>query len=266
MQRLNPIDDALFQKMAESKDFCQEILRVFLEEPKLVVIDHTPQKNYQNLQGRSIRVDLICNASDFHSSEGTIVNVEVEKQSVDHIRRVRSHGDVITANITDAGSQFSDVPDLIIVYITRSNILKSKRAKDVVERIMVRTDKIVDDGLTEIFINGIIDDGTQIARLMRVFTKDSIYDSELFPETTLLKNHYKNTEEGNSEMYAIVEELIGKEKEKIFQDGEKSGMQKGMHEIVDLFQKRFEATMSDEMKEFFTSLLAQSNSKKSILE
>lgn len=28
--KLNPIDDALFIKMAEKLDFCQEILRVFL--------------------------------------------------------------------------------------------------------------------------------------------------------------------------------------------------------------------------------------------
>ena len=89
MQSVNPIDDILFQKMAESKAFCQEILRVFLEEPGIMVIDHTPQKTYKNLQGLSIRVDLICNIKDFNLLKKTVVNVEVEKQSLHHYRRVR---------------------------------------------------------------------------------------------------------------------------------------------------------------------------------
>lgn len=264
VQLLNPIDDALFQKMAESKAFCQEILRVFLEEPDLVVIDNTPQKTYKNLQGRSIRVDLICNVIDDCSLEKTIVNVEVEKQSLDHHRRVRYQGDVITANITDPGSKFKEVPSLIIVYITKSNFIKSVRTKEIVERIVVGTGRIVDDGLTEIYINGIIDDGTQVAQLMKVFTKDEFYNSDLFPETTSLKLHYKTTEEGIREMYEIVEKLIGKDKDRIFQDGMQQGRQEERQEIADLFQKRFESTMSSEMKNFFASLLAKSNSEQSI--
>ena len=73
-------------------------------------------------------------------------------------------------------------------------------------------------------------------------------------------------------MYEIVEKLIGKDKDRIFQDGMRQGiqqgiqqgMQQGMQEIADLFQKRFESTMSSEMKDFFASLLAKSNSEQSI--
>lgn len=32
MKRLNPIDDDFFRKMAEDKDFCQEILQVVMED------------------------------------------------------------------------------------------------------------------------------------------------------------------------------------------------------------------------------------------
>lgn len=31
-RKLNPIDDLMFRKMAEDTEFCQEILRVILEE------------------------------------------------------------------------------------------------------------------------------------------------------------------------------------------------------------------------------------------
>ena len=37
---LNPIDDALFQKMAEDIGFCQEILQVILNDKDLKVLDN----------------------------------------------------------------------------------------------------------------------------------------------------------------------------------------------------------------------------------
>ena len=37
---LNPIDDALFQKMAEDTGFCQEILQVVLNDKALQVMDN----------------------------------------------------------------------------------------------------------------------------------------------------------------------------------------------------------------------------------
>ena len=40
---LNPIDDKLFSKMAEDKAFCEEILRVILDDPELEVLECTPQ-------------------------------------------------------------------------------------------------------------------------------------------------------------------------------------------------------------------------------
>lgn len=35
--QLRPIDDAMFKKLAESKAVCQEILRVILNDKKLIV-------------------------------------------------------------------------------------------------------------------------------------------------------------------------------------------------------------------------------------
>ena len=36
---LNPIDDVMFRKMAEHKEFCEEILRVILEDDNLTVTE-----------------------------------------------------------------------------------------------------------------------------------------------------------------------------------------------------------------------------------
>ena len=36
-KKLNPIDDLMFRKMAEDPKFCEEILRVILSDPGLIV-------------------------------------------------------------------------------------------------------------------------------------------------------------------------------------------------------------------------------------
>ena len=36
MKYLNPIDDEFFKKMAEDKNFCQEVLRIVMEDPGLI--------------------------------------------------------------------------------------------------------------------------------------------------------------------------------------------------------------------------------------
>ena len=35
MKHLNPIDDEFFTKMAEDPNFCQEVLRIVMEDPVL---------------------------------------------------------------------------------------------------------------------------------------------------------------------------------------------------------------------------------------
>lgn len=57
---LNPIDDALFVKMAENLKVCQEMLRVFLRDNQLIVLDNVPQSIVKNLQRRSCILDLKC--------------------------------------------------------------------------------------------------------------------------------------------------------------------------------------------------------------
>lgn len=56
-KKLNPIDDWMFRKMAEDKEFCQEILSIILEDDKLTVLESIPQWAGTNLQGRSVILD-----------------------------------------------------------------------------------------------------------------------------------------------------------------------------------------------------------------
>ena len=202
-KKLNPIDDIFFKKMAEYRPFCQEILQVILGDKNLIVTENTPQYTGTNLQGRSVILDVKCVLGT-----GEQVNIEVQKaDNDDHQRRVRYNGSILTTNITDPGSKFADVPDVILIYISKFDIFNKAKTIYHVERIIQETGDIVDNGFKEIYVNASIDDGSDIAQLMKVFTDSNTYNAK-FPETSKRKRLFKGHEDGESIMNEELERLF----------------------------------------------------------
>ena len=200
---LNPIDDDFLKKMAEDILFCQEVIRTILEDDSLTVLESHAQHTIKNLQGRSVILDILC-----RSGTGKIINVEVQKgNDVDHQKRVRYHASCITANITDTGSRFQDIPDLCIIYISKSDFLGEGKTVYHIDRIIRETGTIVENGLQEIYVNATNKDGSNTSKLMTVFTESDAYDDELFPVTSERKRYFKEDEKGVAEMCAIMDEI-----------------------------------------------------------
>ena len=55
-----------------------------------------------------------------------------------------------------------------------------------------------------VYVNSKVDDGSDIAGLMKVFANDSAYDDEKFPKTSARKRLFKTTEEGVDTMCDII--------------------------------------------------------------
>lgn len=71
--------------------------------------------------------------------DGCIVNIEVQKaDDDDHQRRVRYNGALLTINVTDPGDKFKNVPDVIVVFISRFDVFKYGKALYHVDRISER--------------------------------------------------------------------------------------------------------------------------------
>ena len=49
IRKLRLCDDDFFEKVMEDKDACQELLRVLMSDPKLIVVEAGVQKNVKNL-------------------------------------------------------------------------------------------------------------------------------------------------------------------------------------------------------------------------
>ena len=201
IERLRPIDDIFFEKLVEDETVCEEILRVILNNPELQVTSMTPQKSIKNLWGRSVRLDLLCKLSN-----GILCNLEVQKTDCeDHVRRMRYHEACITSNNTRTGTQFEAVPNVIMIYISDFDLYKKARSIYHCRTTVDETNQEVENGLTEIYVNTKVDDGTEISELMRCFLQTDV-KNENFPRLSARVNYLKNCDEGRKVMCAIVEE------------------------------------------------------------
>ena len=224
LRGLNPIDDLMFRKMAEHKEFCEEILRVILDDYELVVTDNMQQFDLKNLQGRSVVLDAKCITGD-----GRYINIEVQKANDDnHLKRVRYNASVLTANVTETGKQFEFVPDICIIFISAFDLFKGNLPLYHVKKVVMETDQIIDDGLTEIYVNAAVDDGSKLAKLMKVFTKNDVYDEADFPVTSEIKARFKKDEGGTVKMDATLQKWMQESEEIGEKRGEKRGREEGI--------------------------------------
>ncbi|RRJ16960.1 Rpn family recombination-promoting nuclease/putative transposase [Lachnoanaerobaculum orale] len=223
---LNPIEDAVFRKMAESIEFCEEILRVFLQEPKLRVVSNHSQHSVTSIEGRSVILDAYCELED-----GRKVNVEVQNaNNTDHQRRVRYYGSVLTTSLMKKGDSFDKVPNICIVYVCNFDIFGLNKSLYVIKRIIDKTEVELDNGLQEIYISP-VNDGSLIAELMRVFTESDVYNLK-FPVTSEMKLRF-NRETKGEKMTEALRGVYEALREEVDRESMKAAMREGMERGIE---------------------------------
>lgn len=74
-----------------------------------------------------------------------------------------------------------------------------------IDRVIRENGEVSDNGLQEIYVNAKIDDGSDIAELMRIFKEPDAYDFEKFPKVSKRKKQFKEDEGGDKTMCDLVE-------------------------------------------------------------
>ena len=85
---------------------------------------------------------------------------------------------------------------------------KSGKALYHVDRIIRENGTMVDNGFSELYVNAEVQDDSDVAKLMEIFTRHDAYDDEMFPITSKRKRLFKTTEEGVNEMCEVIEKYI----------------------------------------------------------
>ena len=250
---MNPIDDEFFRKMAEDVEFCQEILQVILEDHELTVEEVIPQNAIKNLQGRSVVVDALCRMQGGH-----YCHVEVQKSNDDdHVRRVRYNSSCITTNISDVGIRFENVPDVYVIYISKSDFLNTGLTICHVDSVIRETKEVVDDGLYRVFVNAIVKDGSDVSELMDIFTTSDKYNYDKFPKTSARKYTFKERKEGQQEMSDIMREIA--------EEVEARGRSEGKAEAVDFILANMGLSLQEACKALGITIEEYDSAKKHLM-
>lgn len=195
-----PIDDAFFEVLADDTGFCQEMLRILLDDEELIVEEVIVQSSERNIYGRSVRLDALCTFED-----GKKCNVEVQRSDDDdHLRRVRFNVSSIAVKDSQMGQKFREIEDIIVVYISKFDIFNANRVIYHVDSVVRETGCAIDDGLMRVFANAQIKDGTIASEYLDCFLKKEVNNAS-FPELTKRMNYLKHQEGGLQAVCEVME-------------------------------------------------------------
>jgi hypothetical protein len=187
------MNDAMFEVMCEDPLFIEELLQTIFNNAELKNKPDSliAQKSIRNLAGRSIRMDAYV-----IGEEDNVFNIEIQRSmNCNHVKKVRFHASVITANNSEPGDSFDHVQTLCIIYISEFDIFRKGRTIYHAQNTILETGSVVDNGLTEIYVNTEIKDGSKISDLMTLFQKKqlTVADKDKFPNTYNKFTHVKNS-------------------------------------------------------------------------
>lgn len=167
IQRFCLFDDEFMTKCFEDNIECTElVLRIIMEKPDLIVESVRTQYSIKNLQGRSVRLDIL--ASD---SQKKKYNIEIQRDDKGAgVKRARYNSSLLDANILDVGENYENLPETYVIFITEHDIFGKGKPLYQADRYVLQTGELLGDGSHIIYVNGECKDETPIGRLMHDFS------------------------------------------------------------------------------------------------
>ena len=161
------LDDDFMSKVFEDKACAEFLLQIILQRHDLKVQSAQGQYDIKNLQGRSIRLDILAVDTNNRS-----YNIEIQRSDRGAgAKRARYNSSLIDANITEAGDKYDA--------LTENDVLKAGLPIYHIDRIIQETGEPFGDEAHIIYVNSQIKDETELGKLMYDFSctdpKDMYY-------------------------------------------------------------------------------------------
>lgn len=202
IRALRIIDDQFMSKVFEDKECAEVLLCAILKKKDLKVKDVHVQYDIKNLQGRSVRLDIL--ATD---ESGKLYNVEVQRNNHGAVpKRARYNSSLLDANITDAGEDYKNLAETYVIFITEDDIFGANKALYHIDRIVKETKKPFGDEAHIIYVNSKIQNNTELGKIMHDFYCTDANDIKNKKLAKRVK-YFKEDEEGVTVMSNIFDEV-----------------------------------------------------------
>ena len=196
------LDDDFMSKVFEDKECTKFLLQIILNRTDLKVITVHGQHDIKNLQGRSVRLDIL--AVDV---EGRVSNIEIQRSDKGaEVKRARYNSSLIDANVTEPGEKYENLCESYVIFITENDIMKAGLPIYHIDRTVKETGELFGDESHIIYVNSQIKDESALGKLMHDFyctdPKDMNY--KILAERV---RYFKEDEKGVAVMCKAMEDM-----------------------------------------------------------
>lgn len=159
------LDDYFMTKVFEDIPCAQLLLQIVLNNENIRVLNVHSQYGIKNLQGRSVRLDILAIDEQDH-----VYNVEVQRSDKGAgVKRARYNSSLIDANVTEPGDEYEKLNETYVIFITENDVMKMGLPIYHVDRVVRETKELFGDESHIIYVNSRIKDETKLGRLMHDF-------------------------------------------------------------------------------------------------
>jgi predicted transposase/invertase (TIGR01784 family) len=237
VMKLRLLDDEFMRAcFTDNKPAVQRVLRVILNQEDLTVVDLKVQADLPNLHGHSVRLDVLA-----QDGTGKSYNIEVQRASKGAgEKRARYHMAMIDAHLLKAGDDYEKLPEVYVIFITEEDFFGEGYALYRIERFNMDTQKPFCDMGHIIYANASYTGTDSVGKLMADFRANTSNEMH-YPELAETVDRMKNTKEGISQMWKIMDDIAVKNME--------TGREKGIAEGRELTVKVYKRLMNGDSKE-----------------
>lgn len=162
IKSLTLMSDILSRNVLKDRRCTEYILRIIMDDKKLRVVDQRIQADYKNLHGRSAILDCVV-----VDGQGRVINIELQQGDEGASpKRARYHQALMDTNILNSSEIFDALPESYVIFITRNDALKKKRAILHVTRVIEETGEEFGDETHFIYVDSSKQENTELGRLM----------------------------------------------------------------------------------------------------
>lgn len=196
------MDDDFMSKVFEEKECAAFLLKVILNRDDLTVREVHGQHDLKNLQGRSVRLDILA-----VDESGRMYNIEVQRSDRGAgAKRARYNSSLLDANLTEKGDGYEALNETYVIFITERDVLKRGLPIYHIDRTIKETGEAFGDEAHIIYVNAQIRDETALGRLMHDFACTD--PKEMFyPVLARRVRYFKEDTKGVGGMCRAMEEM-----------------------------------------------------------
>ena len=108
------LDDDFMTKVFEDEDCAGFLLKIILNRDDLTVKRSNSQYTIKNLQGRSVRLDILA-----VDKQNRVYNIEIQRNDKGAgIKRARYNSGLLDANVTEPGEEYDALNETYVIFIT----------------------------------------------------------------------------------------------------------------------------------------------------